>query len=624
VIVASSSVGLMLLFLVSCQEEGKDKTSSETDTAIVGDTAAEADFCADSGYSTLPFDYGAGGSDYGALAADFTLETLDGEWNFAENWTGCDSYLFMNYAEGYDYPDQIWRSDMGDFLASSPLNAHYFFMSYDQGAEADQVGQIRERIDRALEDLSEEEQAHWGPRLHYVTESAWTAETVGDLLGTRGAWAMGIDRTQRMREVGYLADLTGSGQGDVRGLTYEARHYNFEVERDDALAALGADAYVSFDGERVGSGYAELSLPDAGTMASYDSMHIELSLGCGDPFYEDCGEWDYLIYAYVCDEPAADNTHADEVCQPYVAEVMGLCAEGGVATKDACREAKECTSKDKGAVLTCEGYVPAVAADTLACDCDDPDGSVGSATQSCNGEGAGYDDCACACDTEIGRWITSYARSGHWLMDASPALAWLKDGGERTIRFSSSYGYDNTLTFHLSDQGRSGSAEEVHALFTGGSFNSSYNDGRAPIEVEIPADATRVELYAIISGHGWGAEVENCAEFCNHTHHFTVDGTEYVKEHTEAGLPEGCIDQIELGTAPNQFGTWPYGRGGWCPGKQVDPWIVDVTDSVTPGEVATISYQGLFEGADYVPQSSGSGQGFGANINMRSYLVISR
>ena len=159
-------------------------------------------------------------------------------------------------------------------------------------------------------------------------------------------------------------------------------------------------------------------------------------------------------------------------------------------------------------------------------------------------------------------------------------------------------------------------------LYTGGSFNESYNSAYEPMDIDIPAEATRVELYAVISGHGWGAEVENCAEFCNHTHHFTVNGTEFVKEHPEAGMSTGCIDQIPQGTVPNQFGTWPYGRGGWCPGKQVDPWIVDVTTAVTPGQTNTISYQGLFNGADYVPQPSNSGQGFGANINMRSYLVI--
>ena len=181
-----------------------------------------------------------------------------------------------------------------------------------------------------------------------------------------------------------------------------------------------------------------------------------------------------------------------------------------------------------------------------------------------------------------------------------------------------------TLNFHLSNSGKGGTPQQIIPLFQGGGFNENYNSQYEPMEIEIPADAARVELYAVISGHGWGSEVENCAEFCNHTHHFTINGSEYVFDHPEAGMANGCIDQINVGTTPNQFGTWPYGRGGWCPGKQVDPWIIDVTGDVTPGQTATIAYQGLFEGADYVPQPSNSGQGFGANIKMESYLVISK
>ena len=55
---------------------------------------------------------------------------------------------------------------------------------------------------------------------------------------------------------------------------------------------------------------------------------------------------------------------------------------------------------------------------------------------------------------------------------------------------------------------------------------------------------------------------------------------------------------------------------------QVDPWIVDVTENIQAGETTTISYKGLFEGEDYVPVASNSGQGFGANIKMNSYLVL--
>ena len=80
------------------------------------------------------------------------------------------------------------------------------------------------------------------------------------------------------------------------------------------------------------------------------------------------------------------------------------------------------------------------------------------------------------------------------------------------------------------------------------------------------------------------------------------------------------LDQIEDGVVPNQYGTWPYGRAGWCPGLDVKPWVVDVTDALVSGE-NTITYEGLFNGGTYVPTPSGSGQGFGANITMSSYLV---
>ena len=48
--------------------------------------------------------------------------------------------------------------------------------------------------------------------------------------------------------------------------------------------------------------------------------------------------------------------------------------------------------------------------------------------------------------------------------------------------------------------------------------------------------------------------------------------------------------------------------------KQVDPSIVDVSDVIFLVRPLPFPYQGLFEGADYVPQPSNSGQGFGANV----------
>ena len=65
------------------------------------------------------------------------------------------------------------------------------------------------------------------------------------------------------------------------------------------------------------------------------------------------------------------------------------------------------------------------------------------------------------------------------------------------------------------------------------------------LAVPIPASAKKVELRAIISGHG-GA-TDNCAEFCNHQHEFTVGGKALLKDYPEVGDQEGCLAQIGQG-----------------------------------------------------------------------------
>ena len=676
------SVGL-ILGLFSCSTE---KIEDSAEPAVV----VEPTYCELLGLPENAFNGESSGTGYGSVSGDFTLQTTEGDWNLGENWTGCDSYLFFNHHPDYDYPAQVWNSDFEDLVDATPENTHYFFGSFNQGQEEAESIALQERFDQFLLGLDEEEQAFWSERFHFVTESPWSADGISDFLNGAGIWTFGIMPTQEYAEIGYLALPRGNDwTGSMEGLAFEAEHYNYLMLLEEEITALNSTVVTSFDGTVVGSGYADLTLPDASEMSSYDTLHLELELECGDPFYENCGEWDYLIYAYMCSEEIEENQYSEQACQVAVPGAGGSCSingqigncSDGVSLDQASCEVGECddgtsidqatcetpvcsdgtsvdqtTCEDAGEVWTtgvwsvgtwtvtscsleedcqvlssdtndtvvCDGYVEEIPVETLECNCEDPLGETVDATQTCNEDGTGFDDCSCACNTEIGRWITSYARGGHWLLDASPLLSMVKDGGDRTIRFQSSYGYGNTLNFHLSNQGKEGTAQDAIPLFNGGSFNQDYNSQYEPLEIEIPSDATRVEVYAVISGHGWGADVENCAEFCNHTHHFSVNGTEYVKDHPEAGQSRGCIDQISLGTTPNQFGTWPFGRGGWCPGMQVDPWIVDVTESVQKGQVNTISYQGLFNGADYVPQASNSGQGFGANIKMESYLVISR
>ena len=626
------------VFLFGC--ENKTDTPSEdspaeqeTDSAEDGEVVEEVSLCETLGLTAIPFSEGPFGNSYGSKADDFTVNTLNGEWNLMDNWSGCESYLFVNHHTDYDYPNQIWSSSARDLLQASPPNVHYFFMSYNQGDETAAVTEMQDKFENALSTLSEDEQEHWRARLHYVTDSAWEAGSIGDFLQSRGAWSVAIDRQQQFQEVGYLA-LPPNFEGALESLAYEAEHFNYLMNLYEQIESLDSTTVVAFDKEPVHNATTEADFPDAQTIAQFDTMHIELQLECGDPYYENCGEWDKLAYLRLCSQPTLENPYENQSCQPYVPEVMGLCQVDDEETTTECRTNEDCSSLVEDSTedsdiedtqtATCAGYAPAIDAETMTCECDKPTGETSQANQTCNEDGTGFGECSCPCDTEIGRWITSYARGGHWILDASPMMSFFVEGGTESMRYSGPYTYQNTLTFHFSNQGKNGTPQQMHSLFQGGGFNQEYNDKYEPLEIEIPSDATRVELYAVISGHGWGAEVENCAEFCNHTHHFTINGTEYIFDHPEAGMATGCIDQINLGTTPNQFGTWPYGRGGWCPGKQVDPWIVDVTDVITPGSTATVTYQGLFEGADYVPQPSNSGQGFGANIKMESYLVISK
>jgi hypothetical protein len=67
---------------------------------------------------------------------------------------------------------------------------------------------------------------------------------------------------------------------------------------------------------------------------------------------------------------------------------------------------------------------------------------------------------------------------------------------------------------------------------------------------------------------------------------------------------------------PNQYGTWWFGRGGWCPGQQVDPFVVDITADAPPGQTVELTYRALFNGGE-PPDGSG-------NIVLSSHLVVYR
>jgi hypothetical protein len=161
---------------------------------------------------------------------------------------------------------------------------------------------------------------------------------------------------------------------------------------------------------------------------------------------------------------------------------------------------------------------------------------------------------------------------------------------------------------------RATSATALFSSDSADSFDEAYNDLHEPVTVAIPAGAKRVEIANMITGHGMSMP-GNCAEFCNTTHHFLVNGDDFVRDFPIAGSMFGCMDQASEGTLPNQYGTWWYGRSGWCPGKEVPLDTIDVTASVTPGADAIVDLEAFWKGAPY----SGDNWRF---IQHSSWLIV--
>jgi hypothetical protein len=203
------------------------------------------------------------------------------------------------------------------------------------------------------------------------------------------------------------------------------------------------------------------------------------------------------------------------------------------------------------------------------------------------------------CSIELGRWITTYHREGRWVHDITPLLPLLDAGGAQRIQFYTIQPYAVTLDLRLRDQGRGERPVAAYPLFmtNGATLDAAFNE-REPVVVPIPADAARVELTTVLTGHGM-AEVGNCAEFCTIDNIFSVNGTAHTLRFEEPGDQRGCMAQVGQGTVPNQYGTWWYGRNGWCPGKQVDVGRLDVTADVTPGQDASFDYEALYQGAPH-------------------------
>ena len=547
---------------------------SATDDSATDDTSAPGPntTCADLGLPAIPWQDAEDSALLGALAADLTLETDTGPWTLSEQWSGCEVYLFIpsNPSQATGFDKALWEraADTEDLIDALPKNAQLFFVASERSEEtrAESLAALKEDIDAALADMDAEDAAWWTPRIHYLQgrdseQPGWLGETLNN-----PGWGAHIDRFQRVRYIGSFADprryddSVGWFEPNISFAAYEVVADNLQATWQAQLDADGAEVVRVFDGDTCsGSVSADITLPDAETLQSYDTMTVDLTMACvGDGEYGDCPAWDYMAYLYLCDQAAEDNPYAETPCTPGTDTQTGACVS--------------------------------------------PTGAATTGTYSCNAEGTGYDALSCACNTELGRWITTYHREGRWVYDNSAALPLVSKGGAQRLRFETSGPYELTLDLRFTATAKEARPQETFHLYGEGWIYEGSNALVEPVTVAIPAEATKVELATVISGHG--SDANYCGEFCNMEHHFVVnDGYEVLWDSPTAGTQWGCRNQVEDGAIPNQYGTWWYGRAGWCPGMQVPTVVTDITDQVVIGADNTFDYYATFDGAEYTGSS---------------------
>ena len=338
-----------------------------------------------------------------------------------------------------------------------------------------------------------------------------------------GGHFVGIDHRGKLREIGQVPPSNGDASLSLAFVALEAQYYEYEKDVDEMAGApgileimllRGADQDESDTYLAGGRGiYGNALFPSEAVMAKYDTMQLLMQLECKCGMDKCCGEWDYVVHLHACSEPGMTPA------QP----AMGAVGAHGVET-----------------------------------------------------QGFSYK----SCNIEVGRWVTAYGRPGKWLTDASSAMPLVRKGGRQHFVLSqpawSQQKYRVVLKLLLSNTGKRGIPVASLPLFSGGTFDKNYNKNHGAMEVDIPYRTMRAEIHSFITGHGWGTDSDNCAEFCETQHRFSVrvgmdvDGEtfasndEQLYEHslTEAGSELGCAAQVQNGVTPNQYGTWNFGRAG--------------------------------------------------------------
>ena len=526
----------LALMFAACSESNKsedqlqDNDTAEDSDILPGEDIETPDEKAKSPDfdETLPC-----GTKFQDYACDFTLTLDSGEWNFAENYSKDENYLFVFYRGTNSTSKKIWSTKLYNMVDKSPKNIHYFFIvdtdKNDVAAEKAQI--IEESVREAYEMVGNPDILN---KIHIVNKPLSETDWINEWLkNNKSEFFFGIDRFRRIRKGGSFSSWNSSDlPPEFDNLYKEAEYYDYEKKTSDFIEENSGSATafkglkeVPFDEE----GWTKDLFFDVDFkgLSKNGELYISLEQICDDP--KKC-EWDRLERLFLCDE---------------------------------------------------------------------------------TGE---------KCETEIGRWITTYGRSGEWLTDITPLKPLFEKDGKYKFKFTvdGDY-YVNNLTFYFVEKEGSSVRALVPIFNQREQFDENYNSHFEPVTFENAGDVKAV-IAAYITGHGNGSEEANCAEFCSFESVFTVNGKDFKIKFDKAGTSDGCFENVKNGVVPNQYGSWPYGRAGWCPGQDVKLIEIDITEALVSGE-NVFSYAAYLNGEVYEPVVTDE-SGYRAEIYLTSFLAL--
>ncbi len=178
---------------------------------------------------------------------------------------------------------------------------------------------------------------------------------------------------------------------------------------------------------------------------------------------------------------------------------------------------------------------------------------------------------------ELFRFMTPYGIGSHWTADLSDFLPLLE--GNQTFRIfidtwvgpghpqGNGWLVTANLRFEEGD-------EEQRAIFVQPLLSLEeivYGDPlkatRRERSLDVLPRSGSARLHTLITGHGQG-NAENCAEFCPKYHSLSLAGQSFQQKIWR----DNCATSVDS----QQHGNYRPSRAGWCPGAQVEPWIVDL------------------------------------------------